>query len=307
MNPEDSVLPINLLDFLSVSLVLHQTVPYLPVSGLVNLAATSKAFYELVFNTPNVFRYLDLSTSKVNILSTLNDAEDVTSRFRLIDENITEDDYYAAPLRRAFSVLKRKNVLQDVQTLILDGLSVTAELVREIICDESLNIRILSIRDVQYLNDKSLQQVLRYVVRAGRPAGTPRLKGLYYFGPKDSARAASPKLDIDGPSIGVTSTAGAQLGAQWNHRSEQALSSELAFDGDGGDWYRASGKLISKPLISDWASTVRACCEIIAFDAVVCKGLRHDPRRRHHSELTIGQSIIHPEVSICKVLFYILN
>ena len=156
----------------------------------------------------------------------------------------------------------------------------------------------MSIREVKNLNERKLQQVLMYAARPSRPEGTPKLKGLYYFGPKDSARIVSSGLET-GPDLsntGVTSSIGAQLGAQWNHRSQQALISSLTFE--GASWYRASGKLISKPLGSDWAGPMQACRGIIAFDAVQCRGPRHDPERlKTHPELVIGQPYISPQVS----------
>jgi hypothetical protein len=88
-----SDLPISLLHLLSNSLVLGQTVPYLPVSSLLALGATSKSFKNLVHRTPKVFRYLDLS----NVKSAQFDIANVDNggevwRNVQLDENVTEDE-----------------------------------------------------------------------------------------------------------------------------------------------------------------------------------------------------------------------
>ncbi|KAI9833196.1 MAG: hypothetical protein M1819_003819 [Sarea resinae] len=208
-----------------------------------------------------------------------------------MDEAVTEDDFYAGPLRGIFGKLSRQNILQGVQTLILDGLSITAELIREIITDEPYNVRILSIREAKNLNERKLTQVLRYVVRPSRPEGTPKLKGLYVFGPKDPpqgpikaysppAEAANRKLPSrlaqrGPPSFGVMASEGAQIGAEWNQKSQLALSQDLSKDGDG--WYQASGRMMRRAPLTEWSETIRACEGIISFDAVLCRGPRHDP------------------------------
>lgn len=273
--PVDSA--ITLLDLLSNSLVQHQTVPYLPISALLSLAATCKTFQNLIYRTPRVFRYLDLSTVKgASIPFAPIDAGGEVWRSERMDEAVTEDDFYSGPLRGIFSNLSRKRVLQDVQTLILDGLSVPANLIWEIVCESKYNVRILSIREVKNLNERKLMQVLRYCVRPTRPAGTPRLKGLYVFGPKDTHTPQAEWRSLDthtSSSMGVMSSEGAQLGMEWNHKSHQALSSALA--ADRNCWYSASGRMISKPPISEWAETVQVCEGLISFDAVLCRGPRH--------------------------------
>lgn len=83
---------------------------------------------------------------------------------------------------------RQKNVLRDVQTLILDGICVTSDLVSEVILDSSLNVRILSIREVKCMNERKLIQALLYAVRPSRAPNTPKLEGIYIFGRKDDPR-----------------------------------------------------------------------------------------------------------------------
>lgn len=91
--PHSSDLPISLLHLLSNSLVLDQTVPYLPVASLLALGATSKSFKDLVHRTPNVFRHLDLSNVKSAQFDTasIDNGGEVWRNVQL-DENVTEDE-----------------------------------------------------------------------------------------------------------------------------------------------------------------------------------------------------------------------
>lgn len=179
-------LPTSLLDLLSIDLILRQTTPYLPISALLTLAATNKSLRNLIYTNSEAWRYLDLSKAKSAIIDTSPiDAGGISWRAERMDEALTEDDFYSGPLRGIFSKLHTKGVLGYVQTLLLDGLSVPADLVREIIAEERFNVRILSLRECKHLNQTKLQQVLRYTVRPGRPEGAPKLRGLYVFGRRD--------------------------------------------------------------------------------------------------------------------------
>jgi hypothetical protein len=182
-----------------------------------------------------------------------------------------------------FAALKRRNILQDVQTLVLDGLSVTSELVSEIILDDSFNVRLLSIREVQNLNERKLMQALEYSVRPTRPAGMPRLKGLYFFGKKEvSLSAVSPntgnsnRITENAPnsqaSGGVAVVHGAQIGAQLNQRSRAALSNSLRQTEADTD---AVFPVVRKSPMRGWAETILACSGLISFDATLCTGPRH--------------------------------
>jgi hypothetical protein len=180
--------------------------------------------------------------------------------------------------------LKRQHILQDVQVLILDGLSVTSELISEIILDDSFNVRLLSIREVQNLNERKLMQALEYSVRPTRPDGMPRLQGLYIFGKKDvpspfkPQRLAAPnkqtaRIGHARVPDGVTSVQGAQIGAQLNQRSRDALSFSLGahtYDMDEG-----LPVVFAKPPMRGWAETMLACKGLVSFDAVLCTGPRH--------------------------------
>jgi hypothetical protein len=181
--------------------------------------------------------------------------------------------------------MRRRNMLKDIQTLVLDGLAVPADLVTEIITTESFNVRILSIRDVQHLNQRKLQQALLYAIRSSRPEGTPKLQGLYIFGPKDTPLVSTCKKDVfkyppgiapidTVPSYrGIMSSLGAQIGSEWNKKSQEAMDEEATRQSDL--WFGKSGNIFPKPALTDWSSTMQSCLGLISFDAVLCSGPRH--------------------------------
>lgn len=288
-------LPTSLADLLSNALILRQTAPYLPVSALCNLSRTSKALHHIIGQSPDAFRFVDLSSVKSAVVPYHGplDVGGISFRAERMDEALTEDDFYSGPLRGIFSSLEKLHILRSIHTLVLDGLSVTAELVKELLTEERFNVRILSIREVKHLNERKLQQYLRYAVRPSRPASTPRVKGIYFFGQKPSQLPLSSTTSKASTSIsrGVMSSQGAQIGAEWNQKSYDALNVALARTED--KWYQSSGKMISKRPSPEWAEVLQACEGIVAFDAVLCRGPRHDPSKAYIREGT-ASGISHP-------------
>ncbi|KAF4122221.1 hypothetical protein GMORB2_7814 [Geosmithia morbida] len=251
-----------LLDTLFNRLVLEDIVSYLPISALLNLAATNRDFRGLVYESPGIFRHLDLSTTKAAQFEIEGiDRGGQVWRNVQLDEYLSEDDFYSGPLRGIFAKLQRPNILQDVQILVLDGLSVTAELCNDIITSPAYSVRILSVRDAKNLNQGKLRGALQYACRGSRPEGTPRLKALYVFGSKDSIAAPASSADK------------LTISAEWNHKSQQALSSSLSREIE--PWWSKKGRIISKHAQGEWAQCLLACDGVIAFDAVLCYGPRH--------------------------------
>jgi hypothetical protein len=271
-------LPSSLMDLLSNSLVLHQIAPYLPVASLCALSSTSRALHDVIRQSPEAFRYLDLSPVKsANVpFDGPLDGGGISWRAERMDESLSEDDFYSGPLRGIVYRLEKQRVLRHVHTLVLDGLSVTAELVKELLTEDRYNVRLLSIREVKHLNERKLQQYIRYAVRPSRPEGTPRVKGIYMFGPRDRSYEPEPtRAPSPSASRGILSSQGAQIGAEWNEKSSRALNTDLARTSDR--WYQSSGRMITKRPSSEWAEVIQACEGLIAFDAVLCRGPRHDP------------------------------
>lgn len=286
--------PPPLQNLLSTTLILRQTAPYLPTATLLALSATSKAFQTLITTQAEAWRYLDLSKAKSALIDTSPiDSGGISWRHERMDEALTEDDFYSGPLRGIFSKLERKGVLRFVHTLVLDGLSVPADLVREIIAEDRFNVKVLSLRDCKNLNHSKLQQVLRYAVRPGRAEDSIRLRGLYIFGRKDATATAAP-LSPPGnathqPPTGVLASEGAQIGSEWTSHSSATLNKSLPID-DQQRWYASSGRVLIRPK-SDWAYTISECKGIITFDAVLCRGPRHD------ISLTTGKEYLEPALA----------
>jgi hypothetical protein len=282
---EELVAPTSIVDVLSNSLLLRQIVPYISPSAVFALAATNKTINSVLYQSPDSFRFLDLSSVKSATFDCAPiDKGAINWRSQRMDEALTEDEFYSGPLRGIMSKLARRNILSNVTTMILDGLTVPADVIREIISEDRFNVRILSIREAKHLNERKLMQVLKYAVRPSRPEGTPKLKGLYVFGSMDPrptppepviGRRRSPTRYPDSPPQSVMNALGAQLGAEWNKKSQEALNSELC--GITDKWYQP-GRMFKKTLASDWAETLQACEGIIHFDAVLCRGPRHDPQ-----------------------------
>lgn len=192
----------------------------------------------------------------------------VADPFPLALVDAVAKSFYSGPLRGVFSALRRHGIIQSVQTLVLDGLSVTSDMCYELINDPMYNVRVLSIRDAKNLNQGKLCGALRYACRSSRPEHLPRLKALYVFGPKDSLPSSPSASDAHH----ATSPA-ASVGAEWNHKSQVALTSSLRRHGDA--WWSRKGKIISRQLSDDWVSCLLACHGIIAFDTILCQGPCH--------------------------------
>lgn len=224
----------SLVSVLSNSLVLDHMAPYLSTPSLLTLASTSRPLRAAVLETPYVFRHLDLTRCRGAQLQGHNVDEDL----------VTEDEYYAGPVRGILDNLSRRSILQGVRTLVLDGLPVPADLVADIVLTDRFNVNILSLRGCQHLNERKLMQLLQYAVRPTRPAGTPRVKGIYHFTP---------------------------LPQNGEQRSPNTSSSTEEVEDEQHAWYRPSGQIL-KNIDTEWAQTIKKCQGIIAFDAVLCRG-----------------------------------
>lgn len=277
---ELSAKPPSLVDVLSNSVILDHMAPLLPISSLMSLAATSRTMRSIIMETPYVFRHLDLGTCRGAMVPKIApiDVGGETWRSERMDESLTEDEFYAGPLRGIFTNLERRSILASVRTLVLDGLSVPADLVADIIVTDRFNVNILSIRECLHMNERKLMQVLQYAVRPGRPKGTPKVKGIYHFTPrkfnKDLSRSRYTasrrewwKSQLASMSRSKTST----------NQDSNSVSASSKRDTDHlNEWYKPSGRIFRGTIEDGWAQTIQKCEGIIAFDAVLCRGPRHN-------------------------------
>lgn len=262
-------------DMLTNSLILDQMAPYLSVPSLMALASTSRLLYNMVTHTPYVFRHLDLTNCRGAQLEFTRQGED--------DDLRTEDQVYSAPLRQIFSSLERRSILQDVRTLVLDGLPVPADLVADIVLSDRFNVNILSIRECRHLNERKLMQIIQHAVRPTRPQGTPRVKGIYHFSP---IHAAAPRpivrrryRDWWGSRVGSSrSSSQSRSNSPSDNEDDEVLvvSRVPSQKQQQNEWYSPSGKMFKHSVEDGWAQTLQKCEGIIAFDAVLCRGPRHD-------------------------------
>lgn len=108
-------------------------------------------------------------------------------------------------------------------------------------------------------------------VRPSRSEGTPRLQGLYIFGPKDPPTL--PEYTSAAPC--ATAAEGHSIPSNWNQLSHKALATALNETADDCPWYDKKGTIIPRPIPTEWAETVLACAGVISFDAALCRGPRH--------------------------------
>lgn len=167
----------------------------------------------------------------------------------------------ARPLRNLSVVLRHQNILTNVQTLILDDLTVAGEYLNDILEDPTLNVRILSMREARGLPHEHLQQVLKHACRSGRPEGMPKLKAVYLFGHVKEGTLVDHRA--------------------YNLRLPRNVDIEKAKVVAGlrraDPWWCRKGEVIRKYFVDqDWASCLLACEGKIAFDAVACRGPRHE-------------------------------
>lgn len=84
-------LPSPLLQLLCNPLILYHIVPYLPITSLLRLGTVSKDFKTLIYETPNVFRYLKLSETKSaqSEIGSIDNGGEIWRNVQL-DESVTE-------------------------------------------------------------------------------------------------------------------------------------------------------------------------------------------------------------------------
>ena len=73
-----------------------------------------------------------------------------------------------------------------------------------------------------------------------------------------------------------------------NQRPHEALQTSL--NAEVNPWYRNSGKVFPREGdLSGWATVIQACQGIIAFDAVLCRGPRHNDLDTNGTDINVGR------------------
>jgi hypothetical protein len=258
--------PASIQRALSNSIILDGIIPYLRLPDIFHLAKTSHGMRNLMFTAPRVFRRVDLSRCRgAYISANLRDSIDpggTNWRAERMDENLTEEEFYAGPLRGVLAQFKRLQVLQDIHTLILDRLaSVTVDVIHDLLTSPDYNVRFLSIRECFHVNQPRLQQLISYICRPGRPLGTPRLQGLYVFTPREGTSMVPFDLSYNFDTMGETPI------PQPRDPSDNSTT-----------WYAPNGEFLNlgHEQRSSWEETLQTCKGIISFDAVLCSHMHAD-------------------------------
>ena len=251
--------PCSLFDLLSNDLILRHTSPYIGIRSLVLLAATSKAYKSLLYNTLQVFQHVDLSGTAFFMPSA------------------TELPLFIGQERFAtfFSTLENRNVLQDVRTLILDNLFVPTAVIDDIMCNERYQVRLLSLRGVSKPEPHDMLRILRHSVKPSPLKETPRVRALYLFGLPSRNQELLNVKDIMTRPASITASIGAQLGAG-SHMTEglDDFGKLLGDDPYSDSPYGAAGLsyvLGGGWVASEWSEILEAYAGLIAFDAVLCR------------------------------------
>ncbi|KAK6340089.1 hypothetical protein TWF730_001862 [Orbilia blumenaviensis] len=176
-----------LISVLSNNLIFNLIIPHIPIQSLLALLSTSRRIRTLLKSSPDTFRYLDLTNLPVaNVDRTPLDPGGISWRAERMDEALTEEEFFSGPLRGIFYSLTQQKILQNVSTLILDGMAVTTDILGEIMLDTTgtFNVRILSVRGCfkftyPQVETRNIFQLIKLAVTQPKP---PRLKALYLFG-----------------------------------------------------------------------------------------------------------------------------
>ena len=261
-----------LLDLLSNDLIFCHASPYIGVSDLMALAATSKACKSLVYDTPHVFRYVDLSGTN----------KPMTISKSCLIEHQDLKELYAQSYRTIFSTLKNRNVIQDVRTLVLDELCVPSVMIEDILLNERYQIRLLSLRSSHHSVRERVHDVLRKLfirlfINLSWPEGSLKLRGLYTFGQPSRIQQNYSHRDTQyrREATGVTISMCAQLGAGNHIDHEQERCKRASEENSYSDsLYGAPGVsnvLWDSRVALQWPEILEACAGLISFDAVLCR------------------------------------
>ena len=221
-----------------------------------------------------------------------NDTRWLTSRMK---KPQSSEAFCSRPARLMLVYLGRAGILQHVQALVLDNAMITANsIVHDILIpiDEGrLTIRLLSIRKANFTNGNKLAAMLKDYALTGnaksgvsdklprsqeKGEGSPqRVKGLYLFNRPMTAYELK-MAEQHQTEIGLR-----KGGNSTNVSRNEELKSYSAKRTDSGRnlWYEQSGFLIHGSIAPYWVDTLRVCANetgALAFDAVICRGPRHN-------------------------------
>jgi hypothetical protein len=252
----------NLLAIVSNHLVLSQLAPYLSISALFKLSVTSRKFKEIIENDPSAFRRLDFST--VRGVPTESCEVEPAEEHLIWKQNDDKWKKYCLPLTKVSNILWKRNILPTVQTLILDRQYVHVEEIRNILVNNTYQIRLLSLLDVNGLDRVDFQNLIEDIFRGGRGSNSPCLEGIYYFGPPPVSHKFRDQLTED-DAVSPDSATGAEDLDFYNQVDSP------------NPWYLRSRVAFFQPpeFESLYSPLLRATQGALVWDAVLCRASRH--------------------------------
>ena len=283
-----------LFDVLSVQLVLLEVCSHLPFPILLNLANASKSFRSIMYDTPGIFRRLDLSGSPMHMAmnNEFCNGWDVDP----LRQPMAHEKRLANCLRRSFvdPCLTSKRILDQAQLLILDDQAVPEDVLKDLLLDPSIPLRILSVID--WTRGAAFCEVfdaLSLLCSTVCPEKRT-LQGIYAYGATFNVTSGLWSRGSKSVANGVTSSLGATLGCQ-------DLTSTIASGSRAprSAWYHSSGPLLKSVREGSGQGKSKWSCNRLLglpffFDAVKCRSLEHD------ADETVVASFSLPPCEICK-------
>ena len=280
---ENHAIPHTLLDLFSNDLILRHTSPYIGIRSLVSLAATSKAYQSLVYDTPQTFRHVDLHETRSLGLR----CQDCCN-----GEDCHRGHKTPGTFNALFQTLESRHVLQDVRTLILDDVYIPSAFIEDVLFHDPFRINLLSVRRSPCSSIARIDETLRRLLRRHfakddnlKKALKPR--GIYIFGCpsgyQELLNQRDPMKKIE--AVGVTASMGAQLGASVQiaensdnyRRGDPYSDSPYATMGPSQILALSHWTEATRPKwASEWPEILEACAGSISFDAVLCRHNREN-------------------------------
>ena len=233
----------------------------------------------------------------------VNDVRWLTRRMR---EPLSQEAFINGPARSVLVHLGRSGILQHVQALILDNAYITADFIVNDILKPidygRLSIRLLSIGRANLSNAEKLAMMLKdYALTKGdtdddrditqpiprkKHGSRETTKGLYIFDKPmltlEHKRAQRHRKEEEMRQRLRRQNASSNRleGNSTFPVNEDPQSAESRCTNDTNDlWYERSGVLLHDPIPDFWVETLEICAYAtgaLAFDAVLCRGPRHD-------------------------------
>lgn len=114
-------------------------------------------------------------------------------------------------------------------------------------------------------------QALKYAVRLSRPENTPKLQGMYIFGPRDVSICTPLTKNLC-----------------------RSLPVDESKHWQSDRWFEKDGRIFPKVPDMEWSDTIQACQGIISFDLPLCNGPYHSHSAANTSQYSTLKDFYRP-------------